>query len=63
MKNKEIEKVHKFFNEPGEWKDGFYIMLPRFKRFDPIICNDYGKCYELALKPINQLAIYNFNAK
>jgi len=63
MKNKDIEKVHKFFNEPREWKDDMYIMLPRFKKFDPVISVSYGKCYELALESINQLSIYNFDAK
>jgi hypothetical protein len=63
MKNKDIEKVHKFFNEPREWKDDMYIMLPRFKKFDPVISVSYGKCYELALESINQLAIYSLDAK
>jgi hypothetical protein len=63
MKNKEVEKVHQFFNEPGEWKDDMYIMLPRFKKFDPVISVSYGKCYELALESINQLAIYSLDAK
>jgi hypothetical protein len=55
LKKEEIDKINKYFNEPEDYKDNLWIIKPKYKQFDPIICDSYSKCYNLALKQINQL--------
>jgi len=54
MKSKDVNKIHKYFNEPIEHGELFF-MSSRYGRFEVIICETYENCYKQALEEVNKL--------
>ncbi len=52
MKNKDLELILKYFNEPQQYHDDCWIMRPRFNNFDTIISVSYERCWEEAQRQI-----------
>lgn len=55
LKKENIEKINKYFNEPEECIDNLWIIKPKYKYLNPIICDSYSKCYNLALNQIEDI--------
>lgn len=58
LSSKEVNLVHKYFNEPRQRKSGVFRMTARYSRFKDIIASEYGTCYELALSRIKEMGIF-----
>jgi hypothetical protein len=54
MNSTEIKTIFKYFMEPHQLHEEVWIMRPKYKNFELIVCCSYNKCFELAQKQIEE---------
>jgi hypothetical protein len=54
MNSKETKTILKYFMEPHQLHEETWLMRPKYKNFELIICCSYGKCYDLAKEQIDE---------